>query len=413
MAARFPQGTSSLGYQLSSTYSSKIKALYWAASADSVHRLRPGDSSTTIVTRATSGAAFDSTNGRITGSSWDGTTYFTDTAASGSYFSAANADMVIGCGIFGDVFGGTPTLGSRSTHAIISGGAYGQITSNTFPTMKATGFNAVVTGASAGTQFDTALTGFGDDVAALNTYAYRFLSSDATAKNRLWKDGSELTGARLNNSPAGTTSWGDTTNPITFGASFNNGAADKQLAWEFAFVGDGTLTDADLAAITADPTVLIQVASSGTSLTPGVGSLTLSGPAPTIVQGRNIAPGAGTIALSSTAPTVVQAFNFIPGAAVVTLAGPAPVVAQGSPGTITSAPLKNNTGTLLASTLVDKVAAYKLADMNLAASWSAQTTNGSGVLALTAGGLVAGTTYLLVLSSTDGSAVGVKAYTAA
>lgn len=81
--------------------------------------------------------------------------------------------------------------------------------------------------------------------------------------------------------------------------------------------------------------------------------------------------------------------------------------------TITSDVFKNNTGTVLASTSIPKVAAVKLSDMTMAASWTSQTTDASGVLTVSSGSLTTSTDYLLVVSNADGSAVGVKKYTAA
>jgi hypothetical protein len=82
-------------------------------------------------------------------------------------------------------------------------------------------------------------------------------------------------------------------------------------------------------------------------------------------------------------------------------------------GTITTDPLKNNAGTLLASSSVPKVVAIKLSDLSLTATWTNQTTDGSGVLTLNNASLVPGTNYLLLTSSADGSATGSKLYTAA
>lgn len=89
----------------------------------------------------------------------------------------------------------------------------------------------------------------------------------------------------------------------------------------------------------------------------------------------------------------------------------AAVVSSGS-ATITTDIFKNNTGTVLASTSIAKAVAIKLSDLTLAASWTSQTTNGSGVLSLTSAGMTTATDYLLVVSNADGSAVGVKKYTA-
>ena len=80
---------------------------------------------------------------------------------------------------------------------------------------------------------------------------------------------------------------------------------------------------------------------------------------------------------------------------------------------ITTSPLKNNTGTLIASTSIPKVGIYKLSDMTLALALTSQTTNSSGVLFLQNAALVATTDYLVVLSDATGASVGVGKYTAA
>jgi hypothetical protein len=82
---------------------------------------------------------------------------------------------------------------------------------------------------------------------------------------------------------------------------------------------------------------------------------------------------------------------------------------------ITTDVFKNNTGTVLSNTLIPKVVAIRLSDLVLAASWINQTTDAFGVLDVGSSdiNIAAATDYLLVTSSADGSAVGVKKYTAA
>jgi hypothetical protein len=271
MAARFPQSSTSVAYQLTSTYSSKIKALYWAATADSVHRLRPGDTATTILTRSSSSASFNSTDGRISGS-FNGTSYFTDQAASGSYFSAANNDCVLVTGIYGDIGGsGVPNLGGNTTHVAVYGGAYSSVPFTTFPGIKLASFTVNANNAS--NVVMTHLTGFSDGSNALNTFAFRYLAADGTARNRCWRDGAELTAIRDNTAGSGSTSWGDSTNPITFGASYNSSGTNL-CEWEFAMVGLGTFTDGELDTITGDPTVLLEATPAGGVLIRGVKQLT-------------------------------------------------------------------------------------------------------------------------------------------
>lgn len=77
-------------------------------------------------------------------------------------------------------------------------------------------------------------------------------------------------------------------------------------------------------------------------------------------------------------------------------------------GTITTEAFKNNTGTVLSGLTVDKVWAIPLTSP----TFSNVITDGSGVLSVSGGGMVAGTEYLLISSDAAGATVGVKKYTA-
>lgn len=77
-------------------------------------------------------------------------------------------------------------------------------------------------------------------------------------------------------------------------------------------------------------------------------------------------------------------------------------------GTITTEAFKNNTGTVLNGLTVAKVWAIPLT----APAFSNVVTDGSGVLSVSGGGMVAGTEYLLISSDVTGATVGVKKYTA-
>ena len=77
-------------------------------------------------------------------------------------------------------------------------------------------------------------------------------------------------------------------------------------------------------------------------------------------------------------------------------------------GTITTEAFKNASGTLLSGLTVDKLWAIPLT----APTFSNVSTNGSGVLTVSGGGMVAGTDYLLVSCDSTGANVGVKKYTA-
>lgn len=66
------------------------------------------------------------------------------------------------------------------------------------------------------------------------------------------------------------------------------------------------------------------------SLTPGVGSMAITGYAPTIAQPQVVGPGAGSLAITGYAPTVTQAVNQAvnPNVGTVAITGYAPVIAQ-------------------------------------------------------------------------------------
>lgn len=80
---------------------------------------------------------------------------------------------------------------------------------------------------------------------------------------------------------------------------------------------------------------------------------------------------------------------------------------------LSSAPIKNNTGTVLASTSIAKVAVLRLSDMASVLTLTNQTTSGAGVLTITNAALTAATSYVVVLSNADGSALGTFRATAA
>lgn len=80
---------------------------------------------------------------------------------------------------------------------------------------------------------------------------------------------------------------------------------------------------------------------------------------------------------------------------------------------LSSAPVKNNTGTVLANTSIAKVAVLRLSDMASVLTLTNQTTSGAGVLTITSATLVAATSYVVVLSSADGGALGTFLATAA
>lgn len=152
----------------------------------------------------------------------------------------------------------------------------------------------------------------------------------------------------------------------------------------------------------------------GETITATLGTATASGFAAAIIGAVTIACSLGGATASGHQAAVSTGSNVAISATLGTATASgytASVVSAGS-ATITTDVFKNNTGTVLASTVIPKLAAIKLSDMTVAASWTSQTTNGSGILSLT-GAMTAATDYLLVVSSADGLTVGTKKYTAA
>lgn len=154
-------------------------------------------------------------------------------------------------------------------------------------------------------------------------------------------------------------------------------------------------------------------AGGGDTITATLGTATASGFAAAIIGAVTIACSLGSATASGHQASISTGSNVAISATLGTATASgysASVVSAGS-ATITTDVFKNNTGAVLASTVIPKLAAIKLSDMTLAASWTSQTTNGLGVLSLT-GAMIAATDYLLVVSSADGASVGVKKYTA-
>ncbi len=104
---------------------------------------------------------------------------------------------------------------------------------------------------------------------------------------------------------------------------------------------------ADVKSFSANPWQLIEApqpiylyapsAATGTSLTPGAGTVAIAGYAPTVLRtaNQNIAPAAGSVAIAGHAPTVLRTANqnITPAAGSVTITGYAPSVVQAPAGT--------------------------------------------------------------------------------
>lgn len=83
-----------------------------------------------------------------------------------------------------------------------------------------------------------------------------------------------------------------------------------------------------------------------------------------------------------------------------------------APGVLTSAPFKNWSGALLASTTIPKVAVVRITDMVTVLTLTDQSTDGSGVLSISNVAIVPGVSYLLITCDAAGTAFGCEPYTA-
>jgi len=255
MAARFPQSGSSVAYKIATAYAGKVVAVWWAASADSMHRLFAGDTASTIITRSTSGAGFDSGNGTITGT--------IEGASSGQYFSdyksgglglTEDAAFGLGFSAYGDIYNGVGVGG-----VIIGTGAPLDIFDNKSK-IQFTSYD--IAGGISSTAGSALHSGnIGDDVRAWMNYAMRYNPSDPIQKLRYWVNGSEDTGERLSATASSSANIGDASNPVYFGGS-KAGTGNTSIDLECVYIHTG-LSDAELATITADTSVLIEAAGGG------------------------------------------------------------------------------------------------------------------------------------------------------
>lgn len=262
MAARFPQSTSAVAYQIKAAWSSKIKVLYWAADADKLHRLRSGDTSTTILTRSASGCTFDAANGVIAGT--NDTTYFTDSIAGGYGALQENSNFTFGAGFYGDLFNGISAatlIGSEPPPDLFNDGFALK------PASYTVGFHVQNSGAQEVSGVAS------NDVDDWVTIAVRHDQADATSDLRPWLNGSESTGDRATANPTSTNLLGDTSRPLYIGGT-HTGTGNTKVHFEFAFLA-GVLSDAEMATITSDPASVIEVASSPTRLAIPTSQLTL------------------------------------------------------------------------------------------------------------------------------------------
>ena len=205
----------------------------------------------------------------------------------------------------------------------------------------------------------------------------------STTDTRVWFNGTMSAANTTSVAPAGTTGrkLGIGYLPRTTPNGFLTGYTKHSIVF------NGALTDAELDSMLADPT---QIYVQPTNVT---GAVTLDDSTPS-----------GTIITISSAQVtgLVTMGDSVPSGII----GPAP-------GTITSAPFKNWSGTLLAGATIPKVAFVRISDMVQVLALTNQVTNGSGVLAVTSAYLSAGTAYLLITCDAAGTAFGCEPYTAA
>lgn len=375
MAARFPQSASSVAYKIKAAYSSKVLAIYWAATADSVHRLYPEDTATTILTRATSGAGFNATDGRITGTVTGTGEHFSDsktgglgTTESGSltYIASYYGDLfngigqtwIMGCVAPMDVFANRQSLKVSSSYNISFVRPGGAIGSN------AAGGN--------------------NNVAAFMVFGMRHVAADPTARYRSWANGAELTGVRSSSAPSSSVTVGDASNALRFGGTAA-GTGNTRMEGECWIVATD-LSDAEMDAITADPSIVIEEAASA--------------PASDFVAGAGVASvSAVGSSLAASDPTAAA------GSATVSAVGGTLVL-------LVSSALKNNTGTLLASISTWTVWVHNPTTGALVVKLTSQASSAGGVLTLQDEAIVTATSYRVVYRNEATGAEGMETLTA-
>lgn len=84
-------------------------------------------------------------------------------------------------------------------------------------------------------------------------------------------------------------------------------------------------------AVTSGATIAVfKPGAATTAITPGAGSITLTGAAPTVAAGTSIIPAVGAIAMTGFAPGLAAGASITPGAGSVALSGFAPTVSTGA-----------------------------------------------------------------------------------
>jgi hypothetical protein len=252
MAARFPQSSTSLGWRIKSTYSSKVLAIYWPATADSVHRLYSADTSTTILTRSASGASING-DGLITGTVTATGSHFSDTKTGGLGTTEGGSVTYI-ASVYGDLFNGIGDTWLMGVNASANMDVFAARMA-----LKGTSFNwsFVRPGSNIG---DNAAGG-NNDVLGWMTIGLRHVVADPVQRYRGWANGAELTGIRTTSAPVSPVTVGDASNPLRFGGTATG--TGNTRAWAECWIVATDLTDAEMDAITADPSIVIEETPAG------------------------------------------------------------------------------------------------------------------------------------------------------
>lgn len=109
--------------------------------------------------------------------------------------------------------------------------------------------------------------------------------------------------------------------------------APARRIWVSAGAPAGTAVDPAVGTIALTGYAPTVAQSTNQSVTPGAGSLVITGYAPTVAQPQAVNPDAGSLVITGYAPTVTQASasqNILPGVGSLTITGYAPSVAQSS-----------------------------------------------------------------------------------
>jgi hypothetical protein len=379
MPARFPQSASSLNWRIKPAYSSKVLAIYWPATADSVHRLYSADTSTTIITRSTSGASINGDGlltGNVTGS---GGVYFSD-SKTGGLGTTEDGNYTLIASYWGDLFNGVGDVWAMGCAAPMDTFANRQSLRTT-----SYAWDFVRSGSTLG---QNAING-ADDVLAWMVVAIRQVPSDGTARFRAWANGAEITSLRSSTAPSASSTVGDASNALRFGGSATG--TGNTRAWPECWIVATDLSVSDMDAITADPSIVIEAAPNATL---GPSTLTLTDVEPSGSLGLNPAAlGASTLTLDNIAPTGTLGI---------------------APGSVTTLPFVRNTGSRpLGLTAVALAVLSDDANMTRLAGSTSLSLDVNGRLTYTGAGLPSvGTSVLVVTRESDGK-LGLERYTVA